>query len=49
MTYVIAGYVTVFGTLLVYGAWVVVRARAAAAQVLADEALRSSRTTRKAS
>ena len=41
MSYVIAGYSTVFGTLVVYSAWVVVRGRQAADRVLADEARRS--------
>ena len=41
MSYVIAGYSTVFGTLAVYGAWVVIRGRQAAARVLADEARRA--------
>lgn len=40
MSYVIAGYTTVFATLIVYGAWVVIRGRQAAARVLADEARR---------
>ncbi len=45
MSYVIAGYSTVFGTLIVYGAWVVIRGRQAAARVLADEARRAGSKT----
>jgi hypothetical protein len=41
VTYVIAGYSTVFGTLVVYGASVVIRGRQAAARLLADEARRA--------
>lgn len=42
MSYVIAGYGLVFGTLAVYGAWLVLRGRRAAALLLADEARRST-------
>jgi hypothetical protein len=42
MSYVLAGYGAVFGTIVLYGVWVVRRGRRAAAQVLADEARRAA-------
>lgn len=41
MSYVYAGYLTVFATLAVYGGWIVLRGRKAAALVLAEEERRA--------